>query len=257
MLVSGIYFSFQNYNPFNGIPSIFVEITGENINSSYNNNGILVEHQDGYNPVSLSPEQIVVKILSLIPRFNDKDEYNFVRSHGRDTHLVFCGGEPLLYSQEILDILEMLEEEDIFNIVFETNGSQKISEDLQEFLKHSRYIPIFKVFPKLSKSGVPWAKAIRPSVIEDFNELFYSHVHFYYAISEEQDILEVKRAIDRLGIHDGVSLISIGNDKYVNECVQKISLKNQFNYNPHVQYAIITTDNDVELLQEIFTDYVN
>ncbi len=80
-----------------------------------------------------------------IGRYTEETAINFIKSKLKFKHIVFTGGEPLLYQDEIVAILRQVMARDLV-ITIETNGTLIPNEELYGFMK---YIGLWSVSPKL------------------------------------------------------------------------------------------------------------
>lgn len=78
-------------------------------------------------------------------RYTEETVINFIKSKPKFKHIVFTGGEPLLYQDEIVAILRAVMARDL-TITIETNGTIIPGEELYGFMK---YIGLWSVSPKL------------------------------------------------------------------------------------------------------------
>ena len=135
-----------------------------------------------YSP-ELTYEQIIEKINSVLPKGVDK----------RRVDIVFTGGEPLLKcnQREIVDLLNKKREyfKNFDSFTFETNGTQEVSDSLAEVIAFIHRPLIISISPKLSCSGIPSSKAIKPDVINDiFDGVWYggiSHAYLKFVVNPE------------------------------------------------------------------------
>lgn len=135
-----------------------------------------------YSP-ELTYEQIIEKINSVLPKGVDK----------RRVDIVFTGGEPLLKcnQREIVDLLNKKREyfKNFDSFTFETNGTQEVSDSLAEVIAFIHRPLIISISPKLSCSGIPSSKAIKPDVISDiFDSVWYgdiSHAYLKFVVNPE------------------------------------------------------------------------
>jgi len=89
--------------------------------------------------------------------------------------LVFTGGEPMMQQRAILSIVKELIERDNMppRITIETNGTQPILKTLADAWYNDGVGQdlFWSCSPKLSASGEPWEKAIKPEVLEEYNDI--------------------------------------------------------------------------------------
>jgi len=140
--------------------------------------------------------EVVDKMTALTPN------RRWIQTNGNDVHLVITGGEPLLGWQKMYpELLENANMNDLKNLTFETNGTQKLQADFEEFLCNwrdnwnegpKREIT-FSVSPKLSASGEKWEDAICPAIVADYQRV--GTVYLKFVVETEEHFAEVDRAV--------------------------------------------------------------
>lgn len=162
-----------------------------------------------YSP-ELAFEQIIEKIESVIPKDVRKSQVD----------IVFTGGEPLLRCNQIAinELLTLNKEyfKEFSSFTFETNGSQPLSNDVIDVINKSLVRPlIISMSPKLSCSGVPRAKAIKPNILTEMFEFVVngsvSNAYLKFVVSPE----DIEAQLDE--INSIVSEIKHLINKYVDE----------------------------------------
>lgn len=110
----------------------------------------------------LTQDAIIERMTQLLPR----------KKFGIDAHLVITGGEPLLgWQKQFIPLLrELMYNYGLTDVTFETNGTQKLSPELEAFVKTSGIRFTFSVSPKLSNSGEDFKNAHKPDVIRQYQE---------------------------------------------------------------------------------------
>lgn len=78
-------------------------------------------------------------------RYTIESAIKYIKSNPKFKHIVFTGGEPLLYQDDILEILREIMARDLV-ITIETNGTIVPGKELYGFMK---YIGLWSVSPKL------------------------------------------------------------------------------------------------------------
>lgn len=156
----------------------------------------------------IETDAIVERIMEILP-------------HGewRDEHLVITGGEPLLGWQKCYpDLLSHPKMQGLKEITFETNGSMRLTSAFKEYLvkwqmpdlDFTREIT-FSVSAKLPASGEPWADAIKPERVAEYEEVGTAYLKF--VVATEQDIEDAERAIEEFknaGFKGHVYLMPVG-----------------------------------------------
>jgi len=220
--VSELFYSIQGEGRYMGVPSVFLRTFGCNfecngfgmakgetslervavaINAEnykdYKSLPLVSTGCDSYaswdpafkhlSPV-LTTDSIVSSIMDMLPGKCWQDE-----------HLVITGGEPLLgWQRSYPDLLSHEFMAHLNHITFETNGTQRLSDDFYDYLlndwlkKGDREIT-FSVSAKLPCSGEKWEKAIKPEVVMDYEYVGYTYLKFVVATKE--DVEDAKKAV--------------------------------------------------------------
>ena len=156
-----------------------------------------------------SVDEVVEHLLSLTP--NGK----WVQDNGQDVHLIMTGGEPLLAWQRLyIELFEHPRMEDLKNVTFETNSTQKLHEDFRSYLNSQRRFKVtWSCSPKLSVSGESRSDAIRPDIVSDYNNINNSDLYLKFVVADSTDIDEVHEAVDdyrKMGVECPVYLMPLG-----------------------------------------------
>ena len=192
------FYSIQGEGKYVGTPSLFFRFGGCNMKCE--GFGCSEEAQDGTVVIGCDTVYAVNKehfkeqweqVESLDALLGVFDEYQLPPR----VDVVLTGGEPLIYANDALFIsfLETLVEKG-HRITFETNGSLEI-----DFQAHSVYKEcVFALSVKLQNSAEPYAKRVRPYVIETIVKNAYD-AFFKFSIdaasindSLEAEIAEIK-----------------------------------------------------------------
>ena len=173
----------------------------------------------------------------------------------QDEHLVITGGEPLLGWQraypELLENSKML---DLKELTFETNGTQKLSEEFKEYLfqdwtRFGRdYDKLtFSVSAKLPVSGEKWEDAIKPEVLCDYQEVGYTYLKFVVATKE--DLEDAERAVEEYraaGFGGHVYLMPVGGVECVyalnNRTVAEMAMRKGWRYSDRLQVPLFKNE---------------
>jgi 7-carboxy-7-deazaguanine synthase len=238
--VSEIFYSLQGEGRFVGVPSVFLRTYGCNFTCSgfgckpgekstgaddvaksvelyktFTDLPLVETGCDSYaswHPAykHLSPnyttEELVTHMTDLTPN------RMWQQNNGNDVHLVITGGEPLLGWQRAYgELLSHPRMRDLKNLTFETNGTQKLSDDFKAFLRNWVLDGIgaprevtFSVSAKLSASGESWDDAICPEVVNEYQD--YGNTYLKFVVETDEHIHEAIRAVDafRAGGFKGV-----------------------------------------------------
>jgi organic radical activating enzyme len=192
----------------------------------------------------LTSEAIADRIAEIIPHGEWKDE-----------HLVITGGEPLLGWQraypELLDHPKMA---GLKEITFETNGTQKLSEEFKEYLvkwqmpnmDFTREVT-FSVSAKLPCSGEKWEEAILPEVVCEYEQVGTAYLKF--VIATEQDFADAECAVAayrKAGFTGHVYLMPVGGVESVyamnNRRVADLAMKNGLRYSDRLQVPLFKNE---------------
>ena len=192
----------------------------------------------------LTTDAIVDRIMEIIPHGEWKDE-----------HLVITGGEPLLgWQRAYPDLLRHPKMAGLKEITFETNGTQKLTEEFKEYLIEWQ-IPnmdfarevTFSVSAKLPCSGEKWDEAILPEVVCEYEDFGTAYLKF--VIATEQDFADAKRATEeyrKAGFRGHVYLMPVGGVESVyamnNKNVALLAMKNGLRYSDRLQVPLFKNE---------------
>jgi organic radical activating enzyme len=268
--VSELFYSLQGEGRFMGVPSIFLRTYGCNFKcqgfgmpkgehsvqaDAIANNGVQYHSYDELPLVTtgcdsyaswhpkfkhLSPtmsiDEVAAKMIELLPN----NEWGGV-------HLVITGGEPLLPGWQKIypELLRHPLLADLKNITFETNGTQELLQDFENYLyMERRYQTTFSVSPKLSVSGEPREKAIRPEIVTEYQ--FSGHSSFLkFVVASEDDVteaLEVMQLYKDNGFRGDIYLMPVGGvtDVYNlnNRRVAELALQHGLRYSDRLHLPL-------------------
>jgi 7-carboxy-7-deazaguanine synthase len=273
--VSEVFYSLQGEGRFIGVPSVFLRTYGCNFTCAgfgckpgekstgadevaemvhmyptFTDLPLVETGCDSYaswHPAykHLSPtqttEELVERMLALTPN------HAWAQNNGNDVHLVITGGEPLLGWQRAYgELLSHPRMQDLKNITFETNGTQKLSEDFKAFLRNWQLDGpgflrevTFSVSAKLSASGELWEDAICPDVVNEYQA--FGHTYLKFVVETEDHVNEAVRAVDAFragGFKGVVYLMPQGGvvDPYESNKlnIANICCERGFNYSPRL-----------------------
>jgi organic radical activating enzyme len=192
----------------------------------------------------LTSEAIADRIMEILPQDYWKDE-----------HLVITGGEPLLgWQRAYPDLLSHPKMAGLKEITFETNGTQKLTEEFKEYLVEwqmpnmdfSREVT-FSVSAKLPCSGEKWEEAILPEVVCEYEDFGTAYLKF--VIATEQDFADAERAIEayrQAGFKGHVYLMPVGGVESVyamnNKNVAILAMKNGLRYSDRLQVPLFKNE---------------
>jgi organic radical activating enzyme len=277
--ISELFYSIQGEGRYMGVPSVFLRTFGCNFTcdgfgmprgektnerhavdaklyKSYRDLPLVSSGCDSYASWDprfkhLSPRVSVDGIADSI-----KDILPF--KEWRDEHLVITGGEPLLGWQKMYPkLLSHPFMENLKEITFETNGSQKLKPELVDFLydwaegdpfRSRSYDSItFSVSAKLSVSGEKRERAIRPDVVLQYQESGHVYLKFVIATQEDMDeVLEVTELYRREGFTGNVYVMPVGGVESVyslnNRQVANFAMKNGLRYSDRLQVPLFKNE---------------
>ena len=192
----------------------------------------------------LTSEAIADRICEILPQ-----------DHWKDEHLVITGGEPLLgWQRAYPDLLRHPKMAGLKEITFETNGTQKLTEDFKEYLVEwqmpnmdfAREVT-FSVSAKLPCSGEKWEEAILPEVVCEYEDFGTAYLKF--VIATEQDFADAECAIAAYrsaGFKGHVYLMPVGGVESVyamnNKNVALLAMKNGLRYSDRLQVPLFKNE---------------
>jgi organic radical activating enzyme len=192
----------------------------------------------------LTSEAIVDRIMEILPQ-----------DHWKDEHLVITGGEPLLgWQRAYPDLLSHPKMAGLKEITFETNGTQKLTEEFKEYLVQwqmpnmdfSREVT-FSVSAKLPCSGEKWDEAILPEVVCEYEDFGTAYLKF--VIATEQDFADAECAIAAYrsaGFKGHIYLMPVGGVESVyalnNKNVAILAMKHGLRYSDRLQVPLFKNE---------------
>lgn len=275
--VAELFYSIQGEGRYMGVPSVFLRVFGcnftcsgfgmpkgklsdahdliaANVDSflSYKDLPLVSTGCDSYaswdprfkhlSPV-LTSDTITDTIMDMLPHKRWEDE-----------HLVITGGEPLLgWQRAYPDLLDNPKMQALKEITFETNGTQKLTDEFAQYL-HNEWVHdkgyfslTFSVSPKLSVSGEKWDDAIKPEIVAQYNDYGYTYLKFVVASQEDAD--EAEQAVDlyrKAGFDGPVYLMPLGGVESVyslnNRVVAEMAMKRGWRYSDRLQVPLFKNE---------------
>jgi len=191
----------------------------------------------------LSPEQSIEQIVDRVQNLLQDGKFT------TDCHLILTGGEPLLgYQKQYPELLQEIKHRNMHltDLTFETNGTKLLSKELKQCLAdhHSLFglKTTFSVSAKLPCSGETWESSILPQVVMDYTRVTDSNVFLKFVVSNEEDLLDVKRAEEEYraaGFKGSVYLMPEGGteDNYWKNAkrVAELAIENGYRFSPRLQ----------------------
>jgi 7-carboxy-7-deazaguanine synthase len=191
----------------------------------------------------LTSDAIVERIMEILPYKTWVDE-----------HLVITGGEPLLGWQraypELLDHQYMRQ---LKEITFETNGTQELTPEFKEYLQDwtmgmpGERCVTFSVSAKLSCSGEARHEAIKPEIVNSYQDAGYVYLKFVVATEEDAaEAIETADVYRENGFTGPVYLMPIGGVESVyslnNRRVAELAMKNGLRYSDRLQVPLFKNE---------------
>ena len=273
--ISELFYSIQGEGRFMGVPSVFLRTFGCNFTcdgfgmlrgEKSDERNIIGQHADQYKDYKSLPLVTTgcdsyaswdVRFKHLSPLLSIDgivDAILHMLPHGKWTseHLVITGGEPLLgWQRSYPDLLSHPDMVNLQELTFETNGTQELTDEFSEYLKtHWRKgwdKLTFSVSPKLSISGEKWEDAIRPEVIEQYQE--HGYVYLKFVVSDEKDAAEAAMAVECYrdnGFTGPVYLMPVGGVESVysmnNKNVALMAMKKGWRYSDRLQVPLFKNE---------------
>jgi organic radical activating enzyme len=121
---------------------------------------------------------------------------------GEHTIFSLTGGEPTLHQKFLIELLEQPHFNDLKLLLIETNCSVPLRKEFIDFLnqwteQHDDRLVVWSNSPKLSISGEPWEKAIRPEIAAAQLLVKKSKQYFKFVCSDDdRDFDEVDKAMN-------------------------------------------------------------
>jgi organic radical activating enzyme len=271
--VSELFYSIQGEGRYLGVPSVFLRTFGCNFTCSgfgmpkgeksnernviADNIGKYKEYKDlplvntgcdsyaSWDPKfkDLSPLVTTEKLAETIVQLLPYQEW-------REEHLVITGGEPLLgWQRSFPELLNHPLMKSLKELTFETNGTQLLSNDFEQYLYHwgieqRGYNALtFSVSPKLSNSGENRLDAIKPEVIVQYEKV--GHTYLKFVIATEYDLEECLDTVDvykKYGFKGNIYLMPVGGVESVyhlnNKRVAEFAMKSGLRYSDRLQIPL-------------------
>jgi organic radical activating enzyme len=277
--VSELFYSVQGEGRYMGVPSIFLRVFGCNFTCD----GFGMSRGEKSNERNEIANRIVdfknYKDLPLVhsgcdsyaswdPRFKDFSpvlETDAIADAIMDMlpykrwmreHLVITGGEPLLgWQRSYSDLLEHKSMQDLRELTFETNGTQRLTPDFKRYLiawtnrnpNRSRNCLTFSVSAKLPNSGERWEEAIKPEIVCDYESVGY--VYLKFVVATEQDVQDALRATIEFrdaGFEGEVYMMPVGGIETVyslnNKNVALACMKHGLRYSDRLQVPLFKNE---------------
>lgn len=139
-------------------------------------------------------EELAAEVLKYLPN----NKWN------RNIGLTFTGGEPTSRMKAITKLIQLPEFDDLHTITFETNCSVPLMDSHMEELSNwtlggganNQRMIVWSNSPKLSITGEPWEKAIRPDIALQQLKAYNTYQYFKFVVEPtEESFAEVDKAM--------------------------------------------------------------
>ena len=277
--IAELFYSIQGEGRYMGVPSVFLRTFGCNFKCAgfgMPRGEISIEADDiAYTHANIESFQKYEELplvstgcdsyASWDPRFKDLSpvlESNAIVErimeiipHGewRDEHLVITGGEPLLgWQRAYPDLLEHERMRGLKEITFETNGTQKLTEEFKHYLgewtaEHWDREITFSVSAKLSCSGESRDEAIQPAVVCEYEQVGTAYLKLVVATEADvEEALWTVQAYRQAGFKGHVYLMPIGGVESVytlnNRRVAELAMKHGLRYSDRLQVPLFKNE---------------
>ena len=189
----------------------------------------------------LTSDAIVERIMQILPH-----------SEWRDEHLVITGGEPLLgWQRAYPDLLDHPRMAGLKEITFETNGTQRISDEFKTYLFNWAKQPgreiTFSVSAKLPASGEAWTDAIQPKTVCEYE--WYGYAYLKLVVATEEDLVDAEQAVEEYrarGFKGPVYIMPVGGVERVynlnNRAVAEMAMRKGWRYSDRLQVPLFKNE---------------
>ena len=124
----------------------------------------------------------------------------------KEPHIVFTGGEPLLWQSVLIDVIKELSMLGHKNVTFETNGTVVLLPTFIAALTESGMSITWSVSPKLLLSGHVRSDTLDSGALRSYNQVPNSSLYLKFVVnSDVTDIKEVLEFIKQYSL-DGVDI---------------------------------------------------
>ena len=180
-----------------------------------------------------STEELIKEIRELLPYYVWRGE-----------HLVITGGEPLLEGWQRIypELLNHKDIKDVISVTFETNGTQKLTDNFRSQLYNVNEI-VFSVSPKLSCSGELKENAINPEIICQYQDVGPTYLKFVVATDNDvKEAFAMAELYKHAGFMGPVYLMAVGGVASVHQLnsqtVAELALKYGLRYSDRLQVGL-------------------
>ena len=190
----------------------------------------------------LESNAIVHRIMEILPHRRWEDE-----------HLVITGGEPLLgWQRAYPELLSHPSMNRLKEITFETNGTQKLTEEFKHYLgewtaeNRDREVT-FSVSAKLSCSGESREEALQPEVVCEYQSVGNTYLKLVVATDDDvEEALWTIQLYRQAGFKGHVYLMPTGGVESVyalnNRRVAELAMRHGLRYSDRLQVPLFKNE---------------
>jgi len=162
--------------------------------------------------------ELAEKLVNIMKNEHNPDGLFMHPLSKQHNHLCITGGEPLMRHAQnaFIDIYNNLGDNIPSSITWETNGTQKLSDDYKNLIQSDSFKPeaFFSVSPKLwTVAGEKREKAIKPEIVKEYYDLSKTgQLKFVVGQTKEewQDLDEVVTMFRDAGVHYPIWIMPVG-----------------------------------------------
>jgi len=162
--------------------------------------------------------ELAEKLVNIMKNEHNPDGLFMHPLSKQHNHLCITGGEPLMRHAQnaFIDIYNNLGDNIPSSITWETNGTQKLSDDYKNLIQSDSFKPeaFFSVSPKLwTVAGEKREKAIKPEIVKEYYDLSKTgQLKFVVGQTKEewQDLDEVVTMFRDAGVHYPIWIMPTG-----------------------------------------------
>ena len=162
--------------------------------------------------------ELAQKLVDIMKNEHNPDGLFMHPLSKQHNHLCITGGEPLMRHAQnaFIDIYNNLGDNIPSSITWETNGTQKLSDDYKNLIQSDSFKPeaFFSVSPKLwTVAGEKREKAIKPEIVKEYYDLSKTgQLKFVVGQTKEewQDLDEVVTMFRDAGVHYPIWIMPTG-----------------------------------------------
>jgi 7-carboxy-7-deazaguanine synthase len=181
--------------------------------------------------------ELIEKLTSIVKKYDTDYQID----------LVFTGGEPLLPKLQdfYVEFFNKIEDDfdlamSIKRITFETNATQKLSDNFIDIVYGYQEDIYFSMSVKLPSSGHKILETFNPDIIQEYINIS-PESWLKFVVADESDVLQIKELVKILDYCE-VYLMPCGGEKELFDNNQKevynLCIKYNFNFSPRLQVSV-------------------